>query len=103
MDRLQDRVHADLDGLNAYARQLLGETVIPPPGTWVRCWDLTLEGPVGEWHLITATDGTWRVSYRCLQVGIVTVINAVRSRQRFALHHRLAMPDANVCRRCSRD
>jgi hypothetical protein len=32
----------------------------------------------------------------------VTAVNAIRSRQRFAIHQRIAMPDANVCRRCSR-
>ncbi|MFN8622952.1 MAG: hypothetical protein U0869_19615 [Chloroflexota bacterium] len=69
----------------------------------MRCWDLKHETPVGEWHLLTATDGTWRATYRCLRVGIVTVVNAIRSRQRYAIHHRLAMPDADVCLRCSRE
>lgn len=99
---LQQRVQADLDELNTLAREVLGETVIPPPGTWARCWDLKHEAPVGEWHLIDESDGSWRVTYRCRQAGIVTVVTAIRARQRFAIQRSDDPPDTLACWRCRR-
>ncbi len=99
---LQQRVQADLDELNTLAREVLGETMIPPAGTWARCWDLRHEAPVGEWHLIDQTDGSWRVAYRCRQAGIVTVVTAIRARRRFAIQRSEVLPAGPGCSRCHR-
>ena len=100
MDALQERVLADLERLHDEARRMLRQTRLPSAGSWVRCWSLNLEEPVGEWHILSRTDDDQRVTYRCDRIGIVTVLSALRAPQHFAIHARDDTPDESACWRC---
>jgi len=100
MDALQERVLADLEQLNSFARRVLRPTHLPAAGTWVRCWNLRLEEPVGDWHILSSTDHDERVTYLCDRLGIVTVLSALRAPHRFAIHERDEIPDESACWRC---
>jgi hypothetical protein len=103
MSTLMERVQADLDALNALARECLDPATLPDVGSWVRCWDTRQEAPLGLWHLVTDLEAGGEVAYLCGQLGIVTILSAFRAPTRFAIQTRRDPPDVDACWRCLRD